>query len=77
MQWNYGTYLTLTALRRKANATCVARGHNMMWTAPWHGEHQSVQQAECRMCTRLVQVTTKPEANGINIGGDALAIDCR
>ena len=68
---------TLSALRREAEEACVFRGHSMMWTNPWHGEHQSVQQAECRMCTRWVQVNTRPLPNQINIGGDALAIDCR
>ena len=68
---------TLSALRREAEESCSYRGHAMSWNAPWRGEHQSVQSAECRMCMRWVQVNTRPLPNEINIGGDALALDCR
>lgn len=48
----------------------------MEFTPPHHGERTSIQQGTCKHCNGWVQLDTNPLPNGIDIGGDALALTC-
>ena len=68
----------LSTLRREAQAATHWRGHRMRWSAPQYGDGglRAVQSAECRSCGAWVQIDTHPPANGIDIGGSAVALEC-
>ena len=72
-------------LAAQAQAACAARGHDMPileWDVRVHTclghviREQHIGYAECRKCGAWVQVDTYPEANGIDIGGSAVATSC-
>jgi len=66
----------LVALREAAEESCLFRGHALHWVPPYHGERKSSQSAFCIRCGAWVQVDTQPDANGIDIGGPAVALSC-
>jgi hypothetical protein len=66
----------LLELKRSATESCALRGHAMEWSNPYHGESRSVQSAACRFCQMEVHISTRPDANGIDIGGEAVALNC-
>ena len=68
--------MRLDILRSEANGAASAREHILTWSAPWHGEGGSLQLGTCDTCGAEVQIATKPAANGIGIGGPAVAINC-
>ena len=68
---------SLGSLKRSALKSTRLRHHRMHWNAPRHGERNSLQDAECTRCGDWVQIQTSPMPNGIDIGGPAVAIDCR
>lgn len=68
--------MNLSELRKQAQQACKTRGHTMEWHSPYHGESRSIQNATCRMCGKEVQICTKPQPNGIDIGGEAVALNC-
>ena len=69
-------------LKRKAREACEARGHNMKYfdtlvrPNPLMGIKGTVARSRCRVCGREVQVETRPAPNSIEIGGEALALNC-
>ncbi len=63
--------MTLETLKREASESAAWRGHTL---GPWQDSGKR-SYAECE-CGAGVQVDTKPPANGINIGGSAVAINC-
>ena len=69
---------SLGELRRAARDGAQKRGHRLQWGSPYHGESRSLQSATCANgeCGAWVQVNSKPEPNGIDIGGSAMALDC-
>ena len=81
---------SLSLLKSEAENSCEFRGHNMEWNRPahysqWGLQHivwsntstvKSKQRAECVECGMEVFLTTKPEPNGIDIGGEAVALNC-
>jgi hypothetical protein len=50
----------------------------MRWTewTSYSGGKRLIRDGTCRTCKREVQLDTLPPANGIDAGGDALAINC-
>ena len=68
--------MSLLNLKREAEEAATRRGHRLEWTSPWHGEHRSVQQAECAACGAFASVSTRPMPNEIDVGGSAVAVDC-
>lgn len=67
----------LAGLKRSAAAACKWRGHSMRWSSPAHGDGKYTQGGECRKCGAYVLVNTRPQPNEINIGGDAVALNCQ
>jgi len=65
---------SLAALRREAGAAAHWRGHRLRWTTT--REPARVATGECTRCPAWVQVMTDPPANGVDIGGPAVAINC-
>jgi hypothetical protein len=75
------------SLRKSALESCNLRGHNMTrfnWVLigkgpagkKWHGGSFWVGHSECTRCGKYVMVDEKPQPNGINISGDAVALGC-
>lgn len=68
------TRSTAQRLRREARAGARWRGHNLAPFRPletgrtWH--------ATCTACGREVVIDVKPPPNGIDIAGEAVALDC-
>ena len=67
----------LSRLIRQASKATRFRGHRLKpWTRhdePWHAQAETT----CRICGAYVLVIVDPPPNGIDIGGDALALHCR
>jgi hypothetical protein len=64
----------LDKLRQEAYESAGAfRGHLL---GPWSTGDRHVSTSACMWCARTVTVDTKPLPNGIDIGGEAVAIDC-
>lgn len=68
----------LTTLTIEADKAATWRGHRLQWGAPYHGEHNSIHEGTCTHagCEAWVQVMTTPPANGIDIVGPAVAVNC-
>jgi hypothetical protein len=66
----------LLDLRRRAEDACETRGHRLGKWVTIHGESQSLANNECTDCGAGVQCNTRPQPNGIDIGGEALALNC-
>lgn len=67
----------LGILRQEANEACAARGHKVMeWSAPYHGESRSLQHASCSVCGLEVHIRMNPLPNEIEVGGEAVALNC-
>lgn len=67
---------TLKSLKREAQKTTAARGHQMKWGEPYSRGRTQGQIAECRVCNAWVQIQTLPYPNEIDIGGPAVAVSC-
>lgn len=66
----------LTKLLELANQSCTSQGHVISWSPPYHGERTSLQNGICLVCKMEVHCNTKPLPNGIDIGGEAVALSC-
>lgn len=64
---------TMPFLQRSSADTARKRGHNMSHFTTL-SDTRAV--AACLDCGREVQVDTRPHANGIHIGGEAVALNC-
>lgn len=71
-------------LKKEALMACQWTGHKMgKWTNLTYGEGwrnpgpRYTASAECQECGMLVDVDTRPPANGIEIGGEAVALFCK
>jgi hypothetical protein len=62
-------------LKSEAAQAALWRGHVL---GPWthHRDHQDAG-ADCRNCKAWVMVSVKPASNSIDIGGPAVAINCK
>ena len=70
----------LRRLKLSALASCEWRGHDMeRFITDFFGSHEKPHSATsyCRKCKAFVVVNTHPAPNGIDICGDAVAVDCR
>ena len=67
---------SLGQLRKSAQDSAEFRGHSIRWYAPWHGEGASTQHGECRYCGLEVDIASTPRPNGIDICGEAVALNC-
>jgi transcription elongation factor Elf1 len=66
-------------LRREALATCKFCGHKMgrfRTLASRDDGVAVVRVAHCRVCDKQVAIDSCPMANGIEIGGEAVSLDC-
>jgi hypothetical protein len=64
------------ALEAEARAACERRGHRMhpfVALGDWH-PHET--RAVCSACGREVTVNLRPMPNEIDIGGEAVALNC-
>jgi hypothetical protein len=67
----------LSDLRSRAMSSASFRGHSLRWRTAHHGEARSYQIGYCCRCGKEVCINTKPQANEIDIGGDAVALNCK
>lgn len=72
---------SIHVLRERAARATAARHHRMQWSpatnlSSFLGGTRYIQMAECRWCHAHVMLDTKPPANGIDIGGEAVALNC-
>ena len=66
--------MTLETLKRKGRVAAQARDHhlgNFM-----RNQDGTAASAHCQHCNRWVHVNTHPLPNEIDIGGDAVALNC-
>ena len=66
----------LLDLRMRAESACETRGHRLGKWDTRHGESRSLANNECIGCGAWVQCNTRPQPNGIDIGGTAVALNC-
>lgn len=72
----------INRLKVEAREACEWRGHDMKYfntlarPNPLMGIRGTVARSYCRVCGRMVQVETHPAANSIDIGGEAVAVNC-
>ncbi len=68
---------SLSTLKREAQSATAFRGHRMHWFAPVsHGEGRYLQTGSCKRCDMTVHLNTRPAPNGIEIAGEAVALNC-
>lgn len=65
---------SLRSLKREARESATWRGHKLRPFVTYHDG--KVATATCRDCPVSVTVNTHPAPNEIDIGGDAVAINC-
>jgi hypothetical protein len=64
-------------LKKQAQRASAWRGHRMHWIpAISHGEQRELQTGVCRYCDATVHLNTRPLPNEIDIGGEAVALNC-
>jgi hypothetical protein len=61
---------------KQATRAATQRGHSLAWGPLVISGARIRETARCRRCTATVSVDTRPESNGIDIGGDAVAVNC-
>lgn len=67
----------LKELRLSATESCKFRGHRMIWSnTDFRRKGRTTQDAQCFDCHMDVRIDTAPPPNGIDIGGQAVALDC-
>ena len=64
---------SLAELKREAREAAADRGHDLMHFAKVSAR---IHVAMCAKCKRQVQINTSPVPNEIDIGGEAVALDC-
>lgn len=64
---------SLDALRARAARATHFRGHRMQWRViePLH-----TMQGRCSQCEMLVLLRVRPQLNEVDIGGEAVALNC-
>jgi hypothetical protein len=65
----------LRRLKKSAMESCIFRGHKMnkFRGSVWSTKHNSL----CTECLMRVTVNLNPAPNDIEIGGEAVALNCR
>jgi len=64
---------SLDNLKNEAQETATFRGHDL---SPWKSINNYIEEATCRGCNAYVRVNINPAPNDIDIGGDAVALNC-
>ena len=66
-------------LKREGKGTAKWRGHNLSTfkTITKAGTNIIMAEARCKKCNRIVIVNTHPAPNEIDIGGSAVAMNCK
>lgn len=67
---------TLAQLQREAITACVHRKHDMGKFQPYNSNTQIQMRSVCRKCNRDVVICQNPLPNGIDISGEAVALNC-
>jgi hypothetical protein len=67
----------LLKLRKEAEIACKFRGHKLGKWATYHRESRSLANNACKVCEDWVQCNSNPAPNDIDIGGPAVALNCR
>lgn len=62
---------SLNSLQRQAAKSTHWRGHSMQWRT-----FDDVRIGKCRKCGKHVLLLVSPRPNEINIGGEAVALNC-
>lgn len=66
---------TLERLRLEALEACHWRGHNMhKFTS--HHLHATQRDSWCLTCAKQVTINSRPAPNEIDVGGEAVALNC-
>lgn len=72
--------ILMKTLKASALRACKLRGHDMkkFKTLQWD-ENTNPKNciSECKVCGMEVQCLTRPAPNGIDIGGEAVALGCK
>ena len=64
----------ITRLIKEAKEGCECRGHDM--SVFYHYANDTRAYASCKLCGRRVDVCARPMPNEIDIGGEAVALNC-
>jgi hypothetical protein len=64
----------LFGLQLDALTSCDFRGHSMV---PWIDVKDNVSSSVCSKCRKEVTCTVHPQPNEIDIGGEAVALNCK
>ena len=77
-KWNAGYELAflgkLVELKRSASRSAKFRGHNL---GAWYELGKHARSAKCTKCGAEVVINEKPRPNEIEVGGEAVAINCK
>jgi len=65
-----------TRLKKSALASCNWRGHRMKRFQVYSDNTRVIAYSHCRDCKKEVHCDTNPPPNGIDIGGEAVAMNC-
>ncbi len=69
--------MKLSTLRKSAQRATSWRGHGMKWAAPFGRAGGPLSQfGTCKRCGMEVQLIEHPAPNQIDIGGEAVALNC-
>lgn len=65
----------LQRLKAEARGAARFRGHTL---TPWRPDSYwpTVQNAQCTCCGRGARIDTNPPPNGVDISGEAVALNC-
>ena len=63
----------MSTLQRSAAESCELRNH---WMSPFTTLSDTRAVSACTLCGMEVHVNTRPAPNGIDIGGEAVALNC-
>ena len=71
--------MKLSTLRKSAQRTTRRRGHTMRWRQPFGDATRNIysQMGACRRCGMEVTLHERAAPNQIDIGGEAVALDCK
>lgn len=69
---------TLDELKAEALEACNFREHVMgKWEDSFNTVNGDISYCQCKLCAEWVQVETNPQPNSIDIGGPAVAVNCK
>ena len=63
-------------LEQPARQSAELRGHKLSDFATGYGSRKTFSEAYCVKCSMVVGVDVRPQPNGIEIGGTAIALNC-